>query len=188
MPCLFDSSQIGQPGKFLLLYGEPGTGKTLLAQSICCEYEKQCNLILNFLSVDPCCILSKWKGETERKISNIFKYALQHQPCLIFFDEFEAIGSKRSNDDNGDSRQALSQILQEFTNIRQSKNQIYIIAATNTPKDLDDAIIRRFDVKIQGLICSNCLSQSIAIDIQQQTINNKRQTIKENLKQWIMNK
>jgi transitional endoplasmic reticulum ATPase len=125
------------PPTGVLLYGPPGCGKTMLAKAVATESEA------NFISIKGPEIYSKWVGESEKAIREIFRKARLASPCIIFFDEIDSIAVKRGmiSGDSGVSEKVLSQILTELDGI-QSAGDICIIAATNRPDILDPAIIR----------------------------------------------
>jgi transitional endoplasmic reticulum ATPase len=124
----------------ILLYGSSGTGKTLLAKAIATESEA------NFISVKGPELLSKWVGESERGIREIFRRARQASPCVIFFDEIDSIAPIRGSGDSGVTEKVVSQLLTELDGI-ETLNGVVVIAATNRPDMIDRALIRpgRFD-------------------------------------------
>ncbi len=133
-------------GGGILLYGLPGTGKTMFAEAASNE--------LNALFIPVMCsdIKSKWYGESEKNIKDIFTKARKSGKAIIFFDEFEAIGSKRTDDPNDLNNGLVPEILAEMQGINatKSKSTILVIAATNKPWSIDSAFLRpgRFDEKI----------------------------------------
>ncbi|MBC7109784.1 MAG: CDC48 family AAA ATPase, partial [Archaeoglobi archaeon] len=130
-----------KPPKGVLLYGPPGTGKTLIAKAVANESNA------NFIYVKGPEILSKWVGESERAIREIFRRARQVSPCIIFFDEIDAIAPFRGfGDSSGVSERITDQLLTEMDGLEEGK-QIVVIAATNRPDMLDPALLRpgRFD-------------------------------------------
>ncbi len=130
-----------KPPKGVLLYGPPGTGKTLLAKAVAKESEA------NFIAVKGPELLSKWLGESEKAIREVFKKARQASPSIIFFDEIDAIASNRSsNDSNRNSEKVVNQLLTEMDGMEEL-NDIVVIAATNRPDVMDTALLRpgRFD-------------------------------------------
>ncbi|PCN50067.1 AAA family ATPase [Candidatus Geothermarchaeota archaeon ex4572_27] len=131
-----------RPPKGILLYGPPGTGKTLLAKAVATESEA------NFISVKGPEVLSKWVGESERAIREIFRKARQVAPCVVFFDEIDAIAPARGMryGDSGVTERIVNQLLTELDGITTLKN-VVVLAATNRPDMLDTALIRpgRFD-------------------------------------------
>jgi len=133
------------PPKGILLYGPPGTGKTMLAKAVATESEA------NFIAIKGPELLSMWIGETEKGIREIFRKARQSSPCIIFFDEFDAIASVRTYNasDNGISRTIVNQLLTEIDGMTPS-NMVFTIAATNRLDIIDPAFLRpgRFGTKI----------------------------------------
>ena len=130
-----------KPPKGVLLVGPPGTGKTLLAKAVANESEA------NFISVKGPEILSKWVGESERAIREIFKKAKQASPCIIFFDEIDSICSTRGMETGARvGERVLNQLLTEMDGLEELHN-VVVIAATNRPDLLDPALLRpgRFD-------------------------------------------
>ena len=130
------------PPKGLLLYGPPGTGKTLMAKAAANESEA------NFISIKGPELLSKWVGESEKGVREIFRKARQAAPCIIFFDEIDAIAPKRGSDfgDSHVTERVISQLLTELDGLEILTNVI-VIAATNRPDIIDAALLRpgRFD-------------------------------------------
>jgi len=127
--------------KGILLFGPPGTGKTLLAKAVATESNA------NFIAVRGPEILSKWFGESERAIREIFKKARMAAPCVIFFDEIDAIAPARGlRVDSGATDRIVNQLLAEMDGIAPLKN-VVVIAATNRPDIMDPALLRpgRFD-------------------------------------------
>ncbi len=127
--------------KGVLLYGPPGTGKTLLAKAVATESEA------NFISVKGPEFLSKWVGESERAVRETFRKAKAAAPCVIFFDEIDAVTPQRGmSADTQVTERVISQILTEMDGLEELHN-VTIIAATNRPDLVDPALIRpgRFD-------------------------------------------
>ncbi|AGB50441.1 AAA family ATPase, CDC48 subfamily [Methanomethylovorans hollandica DSM 15978] len=131
-----------KPPKGILLFGPPGTGKTLVAQAVANESNA------NFISIKGPEMLSKWVGESERAIREIFKKARQVAPCVVFFDEIDSIASARSSmsEDGKVSERVVNQLLTELDGLEALK-EIVVIAATNRPDMIDPALLRagRFD-------------------------------------------
>ena len=127
--------------KGVLLYGPPGTGKTLLAKAVATESEA------NFISVRGPELLSKWVGESERGIREVFRKARQAAPCIIFFDELDAIAPVRGlGADSMVTERVVSQLLTEMDGI-QGLSGVVVIGATNRIDMIDRALLRagRFD-------------------------------------------
>jgi transitional endoplasmic reticulum ATPase len=130
-----------RPPKGILLYGPPGTGKTLLAKAVANESSA------NFISVRGPQLLSKWVGESEKAIREVFKKARQVAPSIIFLDELDAIAPIRGIEfGTRTSERVINQLLTELDGIEILKN-VVVIAATNRPEIIDPALIRsgRFD-------------------------------------------
>ena len=130
------------PPKGILLYGPPGTGKTLIAKAAAHESEA------NFISIKGPELLSKWVGESEKGVREIFRKARQAAPCIVFFDEVDAIAPTRGalGSDSHVTERVISQLLTELDGLEVLSNVI-IIAATNRPDIIDAALLRpgRFD-------------------------------------------
>ena len=130
------------PPKGILLYGPPGTGKTLMAKAAANESEA------NFISIKGPELLSKWVGESEKGVREIFRKARQAAPCIIFFDEIDAIAPKRGGNfgDSHVTERLISQLLTELDGLEILTN-VVVIGATNRPDIVDAALLRpgRFD-------------------------------------------
>ena len=129
------------PPKGILLYGPPGTGKTLLAKAVAKESEA------NFIQVAGPSLLSMWVGESEKGVRKIFERARQVSPCIIFFDEIDALAGRRGVEAGTKvTERVLNQLLAEMDGIKDLTN-VTVIAATNRPDMLDPALLRpgRFD-------------------------------------------
>ncbi len=127
--------------KGILLYGPPGTGKTLLAKAVATESEA------NFISVKGPEFLSKWVGESEKAVREVFRKARQAAPAVIFIDEIDAVAPQRGRDlSTNVTERVVSQILTEMDGLEELHNVI-VIAATNRPDMIDRALLRpgRFD-------------------------------------------
>ncbi len=138
---LFDHSD-ATPPKGILLYGPPGTGKTLMAKAAAHESEA------NFISIKGPELLSKWVGESEKGVREVFRKARQAAPCIVFFDEIDAIAPARGalGSDSHVTERVISQLLTELDGLEVLTNVI-IIGATNRPDIIDAALLRpgRFD-------------------------------------------
>ncbi|TAJ44687.1 CDC48 family AAA ATPase [Methanofollis fontis] len=126
-----------KPPKGILLFGPPGTGKTLLAKATANESE------CNFISVKGPELLSKWVGESEKGVREIFRKARQASPSIIFFDEIDALVPKRGSfsDTTHVTESVVSQLLTELDGLEELKN-VMVLGATNRPDMLDDALLR----------------------------------------------
>ncbi|MHA1584600.1 MAG: CDC48 family AAA ATPase [Promethearchaeota archaeon] len=125
------------PPTGVLLYGPPGCGKTLLARAVATESEA------NFISIKGPELLSKWVGESEKAVREVFRKAKLAAPCIIFFDELDSIAPRRGSNgtDSGVTERVISQLLTELDGLAQTK-EIILIAATNRPDILDPALMR----------------------------------------------
>jgi transitional endoplasmic reticulum ATPase len=130
-----------RPPRGILLYGAPGTGKTLLAKAIATESQA------NFIYVKGPELLSKWVGESEKAVRKIFEKARQTSPTIVFFDEIDSIAAARSSSsDSKVTERIVNQLLTEIDGV-ESLNEIVVIGATNRPDIIDTALLRpgRFD-------------------------------------------
>jgi transitional endoplasmic reticulum ATPase len=135
-----------RPVKGILLHGEPGTGKTLLAKAVASQSG------VNFISIKGPAPLSKFVGESERGVREIFKKARQAAPCILFFDEIDALAPLRTADsaDSRVSQRVISQLLTELDGVEELQG-VLVIAATNRKDMLDPALLRpgRFDLLLE---------------------------------------
>ena len=130
-----------RPSRGILLYGPPGTGKTLLAKAVAKESEA------NFIQVKGPSLLSMWVGKSEEGVRKIFERARQVAPCIVFFDEIDAMAGKRGVEQGTKvTERVLNQLLSEMDGL-EDLNDVLIVGATNRPDMLDPALLRpgRFD-------------------------------------------
>src|SRR5215218_7860199 len=132
-----------QPPKGILLYGPPGTGKTMIAKAVAVTSEA------NFISIKGPELISKWVGESEKGVREVFRKARQAAPCVIFFDELDALAPRRGGGSEGDAHvteRVISQMLTELDGLEDLKG-VVVIGATNRPDIIDEALLRpgRFD-------------------------------------------
>jgi len=133
------------PPKGILLTGAPGTGKTLLAKAVASQSG------VNFIAVKGPALLSKWVGESEKGIREVFKKAKQASPCIVFFDEIDALTPvRRASADSQVTERVISQLLMELDGIEELKG-VTVLAATNRPDLLDPALLRagRLDLHLE---------------------------------------
>jgi SpoVK/Ycf46/Vps4 family AAA+-type ATPase len=126
----------------MLLYGPPGCGKTYIAKAIAGE------LGANFYQVGIADVLHRWLGESERSIRGVFDTARRNNPCVLFFDEVDALGHKRSAlSGSAGIRTVVNTLLEELDTVSSSNEGVYVLGATNAPWDVDAALRRpgRFD-------------------------------------------
>ena len=142
-PALFERLGV-QPPKGVLLHGQPGTGKTLLAKAVANESDA------NFLSINSTEIMSKFVGEAEKRIRDIFAEAEKNAPTIIFIDEIDAIAPKREEAYGEVERRVVAQLLATMDGLK-SRGKVIVIGATNRPNALDSALRRpgRFDREIE---------------------------------------
>src|SRR5919202_722717 len=138
---LFAQADVNPP-KGILLYGPPGTGKTMIAKAVAATSEA------NFISIKGPELISKWVGESEKGVREVFRKARQAAPCVVFFDELDAIAPTRGGFE-GDSHvteRVISQMLTELDGLEDLKG-VVVIGATNRPDIIDEALLRpgRFD-------------------------------------------
>ncbi|HYG35103.1 MAG TPA: AAA family ATPase [Clostridia bacterium] len=132
----------GKPiGGGILLYGPPGCGKTYLARATAGEIRA------SFIAVGINDVLDMWIGNSERNLHELFEQARSHRPCVLFFDEVDALGASRGDMRHHAGRQLINQFLSEMDGVKTSNEGILILAATNAPWHLDSAFRRpgRFD-------------------------------------------
>jgi len=137
---LFSQADV-RPPKGILLYGPPGTGKTMIAKAVAATSEA------NFISVKGPELLSKWVGESEKGVREVFRKARQASPCVIFFDELDAIAPRRGSEGDAHvTERVISQMLTEMDGLEDLKG-VVVIGATNRPDIIDEALLRpgRFD-------------------------------------------
>ena len=144
-PDLFEQTG-ARPPKGILLYGPPGTGKTMLAKAVANESEA------NFISIKGPELLSKWVGESESGVREVFRKARQAAPTIIFFDEIDAVAPVRGSGmgDTNVTERVVSQLLTELDGIEELQ-KVVVLAATNRPDIVDPALLRagRFDKMLE---------------------------------------
>lgn len=125
------------PSKGVLFYGPPGCGKTLLAKAVANECSS------NFISIKGPELLTKYFGESEGNVREVFDKARQAAPCVLFFDELDSVGVARgsTHGGSGGGDRVLNQLLTEMDGAGAKKN-LFFIGATNRPEILDEALIR----------------------------------------------
>jgi len=143
-PELFLKGALTKPCKGILLFGPPGTGKTMLAKAVATQSGA------NFINVSMSTIASKWFGEGEKYVKAIFTLASKISPTVIFIDELDSMLGKR--DKNGE-HEAMRKIKNEFMTYwdglrTKEKERVLVLSATNRPFDLDDAVLRRLSRRI----------------------------------------
>jgi len=120
----------------LLLYGPPGCGKTFLARAVAGEMGAA------FLSLSITDVLNMWVGSSERNLHDLFQSARGHAPCVLFLDEIDALGHKRSQLNSSSMRTVVNQLLTELDGVDANNDGVFVLAATNAPWDIDAALRR----------------------------------------------
>ncbi|KAF3330268.1 Spastin [Carex littledalei] len=139
-PELFCKGQLTKPCKGILLFGPPGTGKTMLAKAVATEAGA------NFINISMSSITSKWFGEGEKYVKAVFSLASKIAPSVIFIDEVDSMLGRRENPGEHEAmRKMKNEFMVNWDGLRtKDKERVLVLAATNRPFDLDEAVIRRF--------------------------------------------
>jgi AAA+ superfamily predicted ATPase len=125
----------------LMLFGPPGCGKTYIARATAGE------LGAKFMAVGLNDVLDMWLGQSEQRLHEIFELARRNAPCVIFFDEIDALGQKRTQQRVSAGRNVVNQLLSELDGVQAGNEGVFVLGATNHPWDVDSALLRpgRFD-------------------------------------------
>ena len=134
---------IRKPQRGILLFGPPGTGKTMIAKAIASECKS------TFFNISASSLTSKWVGESEKTVKSLFKLAYRKTPSIIFIDEIDSILSKRTENENEATKRLKTEFLIQFDGLGSNNNaKLLVIAATNRPMDLDEALLRRLPKRV----------------------------------------
>ncbi len=140
-PDLFKGAR--KPWRGVLLFGPPGCGKTLLAKAVASECDA------TFFNVSAATLVSKWLGESEKLVRELFKFSKEKQPSIVFFDEVDAIATTRGGTEHDAIRRVKLQLMQEMQGLAtEVSEQIVVIGTTNVPWAIDPAFRRRFEKRI----------------------------------------
>jgi vacuolar protein-sorting-associated protein 4 len=146
MPTRFPQLFTGKrkPFKGILLYGPPGTGKSYLAKSVATEADS------TFFSVSSADLISKWQGESEKLVRNLFQMARESEDgrAIIFLDEVDSLCGSRSEGESDSMRRVKTEFLVQMDGVGNESGQVLVLGATNIPWDLDAAIRRRFEKRV----------------------------------------
>lgn len=134
---LFAESQLTQPPKGVLLHGPPGCGKTMIAQATAGEAQAR------FINLDVSLLTDKWYGESQKLASAVFTLARKIAPCIIFVDEIDSLLRSRDTHDHEATAMIKAQFMQMWDGLETSSESVVVMGATNRPRDVDRAILRR---------------------------------------------
>lgn len=140
-PHLFTGKR--KPWSGILLYGPPGTGKSYLAKAVATEANNS-----TFISISSSDLVSKWLGESERLVKQLFELARDNKPAIIFIDEVDSLCGSRSENESESARRIKTEFLVQMQGVGVDNKDVLVLGATNIPWTLDSAIRRRFEKRI----------------------------------------